>query len=203
MPDPESTSWLGNNEDDNSATDGTITPTPGFPNPSQSSSSSTIHNINVNYSHSYSVTRTNGDEIDLPTLLQSLTQHITVQSPGKTLISAKPTDETSEEVMKSKRRKLVLENLEKPLFFTALDISDPPHLKYSDDLDSLVKDWDNSSYLIIKSVPIPLKYWSRVYRWARPSAWDVIKNNWSHWKVLPSSLFPPFGNYENLNLMEY
>jgi len=160
MPDPESTSGLENNEDDNSATDGTITPTPSFPNRSQSSSSSTIHNINVNYSHSYSVTRTNGAEIDLPTLLQSLTQHITVQSPGKTSISAKPTDETSKEVMKSKRRKLVLENLEKPLFFTALDISDPPHLKYSDDLDSLVKDWDDSSYLIIKSVPIPLKYLS-------------------------------------------
>lgn len=188
MPDPESTSGIGNNEEDNSAIDDTITSTSRPPNHPQSSSASTIHNINVNYNHTYSIARTSGDEIDIPALLQSLSQHTTLQSPSKTLISTKSTDEINEEAMKSKKRKLVLENLEKPLYFTALDISDPPHLRYSDDLDSLLKDWDDSSYLIIKDVPIPLKYWSQVYRWARPGAWDVIKNNWSTWKVTPSEV---------------
>jgi hypothetical protein len=74
-------------------------------------------------------------------------------------------------------------NLSQPLVFTALDISDPPYLKYSDNMEGLIQDWEDSSYITIQGTPIPLKYWSQVFRWAKPKAWDVLKDNWSNWKV--------------------
>ena len=43
--------------------------------------------------------------------------------------------------------------MKKPLVFTALDISDPPHLRYSDHMDKLIRDWEDSDHLIIKGVP--------------------------------------------------
>ena len=73
--------------------------------------------------------------------------------------------------------------MKKPLVFTALDISDPPHLRYSDHMDKLIRDWEDSDHLIIKGVSIPLKYWSQVFRWARPKAWEVLKDTWSKWRV--------------------
>jgi hypothetical protein len=94
------------------------------------------------------------------------------------------TKTATEEPLKYKRMKLVLDNSDKPLYFTALDISDPPHLKYYDNLEGLVKDWDDSAHLIIKGVPIALKYWSKVFPRARKEAWEVLKNNWSNWRVL-------------------
>ena len=66
--------------------------------------------------------------------------------------------------------KLVTDNADKPLYFTALDISDPPPLKYHEDMEGLVSDWDDSAYLIIKDVPIALKYWSKVFSGARKDA---------------------------------
>jgi len=190
MPDYEESSELGNDEENSVvSTDGTATPTSHPSKPQQPSPASTVHNININYSHSYLIARKNGDEIDIPTLLQSLSQHTMLQSPSTALAATKVLTETVDENAKQKRRKLILDNVAKPLIFTSLDISDPPHLRYSDDMDSLIKDWDDSSYLIIKGVPIPLKYWSQVYRWARPGAWDVLKNNWSNRKV---TSFLPF-----------
>jgi|SRR5271169_2843362 len=183
LPDDFGLPTFGNNEDEYSSTEITPTPTPHPLKRQQTSSASTVHNININYRHTYSVARNNGDEIDLPVLLQSLAKHTTLESASKVLTTTKSSD--PEEPIKHKRRKLILDNVAKPLWFTTLDISDPPHLKYHDDLDALVKDWDDSSYLIIKGVPIALKYWSQIFRWARPDAWDVLKDNWSNWRVMP------------------
>src|SRR5437762_2433470 len=149
-PDYEESSELGNDEENSVVlTDGTATTTSHPSKPL----ASTVHNININYSHSYLIARKNGDEIDIPTLLQSLSQHTMLQSPSTALAATKVLTETVDENAKQKRRKLILDNVAKPLIFTSLDISDPPHLRYSDDMDSLIKDWDDSSYLIIKGVP--------------------------------------------------
>src|SRR6202451_323980 len=190
LPDNYGASDLGTDESDGSTDEDHATPTPG---PSlikrqPSSSASTVHNININYRHTYSVARTNGDEVDLPKLLQSLARHTSLESPSKAMAMATKTA-TVEEPLKHKRMRLVLDNRDKPLYFTALDISDPPHLKYPDDLEGLFKDWDESAHLIIKEVPIALKYWSKVFPRARKEAWEVLKSNWSNWRVLPLILF--------------
>jgi len=184
MPDHGSSSELENNEDGKLSTDGTVTPTPQSSKLINSSSASTVHNINVNYRHSYSVAKKNGEEIDIPLLLQSLSHHTSLQSPSTALIAAKATEETVSDPIKQKRCKLIMDNEAKPLIFTPLDIYDPPHLSFSNDMDGLVRDWEDSSYLIIKGVPVAMKYWSQVFRWARPIAWEVIKDNWSNWKVM-------------------
>jgi hypothetical protein len=164
------------------------------PEPSQGHSTvcttPTVHNINVNYIHTYSVLKKDDNEVDIPSLLQSLANHSSIESSSALVKSSSPTkalldsNKTATASAQPKKRKLVLENRSKPLIFTAFDLSDPPSLKYTSDLDQLVHDWDNSDYFIIKQVPIPLKYWSKVYCWARPETWEAIKDNWSNWKVL-------------------
>jgi hypothetical protein len=184
LPDNYGASELGNDESDGSTDeDATPTPRPSLIKRQPSSSASTVHNININYRHTYSVARTNGDEVDLPKLLQSLARHTSLESPSKAMATAIKT--ATEEPLKHKRMRLVFDNTDKPLYFTALDISDPPHLKYPEDLEGLVVDWDDSAHLIVKGVPIALKYWSKVFPRARKEAWEVLKNNWSNWRVLP------------------
>ena len=48
------------------------------------------------------------------------------------------------------------------LKFTIHDIPKPPLLTYSENFEKLVQDWNCSSYIRIKGVPIPLKYWQQV-----------------------------------------
>jgi len=189
MPDYSEPTGLENTDleiDETNTSSRQTTPTP---NQRQSSpykhetSSTTVHNINVNYRHTYSIERKNGDDVDLPALLQSLAHHTSIQSPSPSLKRSNSTINDSDLSSEIKKRKLVMPNLAQPLVFTTLDISDPPYLKYSDNMEGLIHDWEDSSYITIQGVPIPLKYWSQVFRWAKPKAWDVLKDNWSNWKV--------------------
>jgi hypothetical protein len=190
IPDPEADSALDNDEDDETSSTGAPTPTPLHPSPTKTTPQPLVHNINVNYRHCYSVQRTNGDEVDIPALLQSIAQHSSIEAPSALAPSSQIATSIPSAPLKAKEKTLVLKDSENPLVFTALDISDPPHIKYSDDMDALVLDWNESSYLKIKGVAIPLKYWAQVFRWARPEAWNVIKDNWSNWRVCHLSRFP-------------
>lgn len=159
---------LDDNETETLSTPRTTTPT-AKPSDYQRATTSVIsHNININYYHCYTVEKKDGEEIDIPALLQSLANHTTVQSPSKDLQPPRSIQNNSLSPVKPKSKVLFLTTSKKTITFTALDISDPPHLSYSNDLDNLPVDWENSSYLKIKGVPIPLKYWAEVYRWAKP-----------------------------------
>ena len=149
-----------------------------FPSPK-----STEHNIHINYNHNYSMTTKNGDQIDIPMILEDLIHHSKNQSPSAAIVKTKKMTEAENISLQNKKRKLTLDNSSSSLVFTARDISDPPHLKYANNLDGLLQDWEDSSYLIIKGVSISLKYWSQVFRWAKPEAWSVLKCQWSNWKV--------------------
>src|SRR5271154_4514073 len=130
LPDSYGASDLENDENDGSTDENaTPTPRPNLIKRQPSSSASTVHNININYHHTYSVARKNGDEVDIPTPLQSLAKHTSLESPSKAMATATKT--ATEEPLKYKRMKLVLDNTDKPLYFTALNISGPPHLKIS------------------------------------------------------------------------
>ena len=89
------------------------------------------------------------EEIDISAFLQNLTQHTTVQSltvyEAKQffIISKAKNDEPLPYSFKT---------------FITLDISDSSHLKYFNNLDTLLVKWENSFYLVIKRVPILLKY---------------------------------------------
>jgi hypothetical protein len=186
ISDPEAESLLDNNEDDETSSTGVSTPIPLHLSPTKIPSQPLVHNINVNYRHCYSVQRTNGDEVDIPALLQSIAQHSSIEAPSTLAPSSQAATSILNTHLKAKEKTLVLKDSATPLVFTALDISDPPHIKYSDDMDSLVLDWNDSSYLKVKGVTIPLKYWAQVFRWARLEAWNVIKDNWSNWRVCSS-----------------
>ena len=134
-----------------------------------STPTSVSHNININYHHCYTVEKTDGEEIDIPALLQSLAQHTTAQLPSKTLQSIKLKQSDPLSPSRPKTISFYLTHLKKTITFTAFDISDPPHLTYSNDLDALPAEWEKSLYLVIKGVPIAL-YWSQVFRWAKPEA---------------------------------
>jgi hypothetical protein len=145
-----------------------------------------MHTINVNYRHCYSLERKNGTDIDIPELLESLAKHIKFESPSKFLsptTGLESQESSTDGLAPEKSRSLRMTETTRPLRFTSLDIPDPPNLKYANHMDQLLKDWDDSSHISIKSVPIPLKYWSQVFRWSRPKAWQVIKNEWSQWQV--------------------
>jgi len=72
-------------------------------------------------------------------------------------------------------------------------VSDPLHLKYHEDMEGLVLDWDDSANLIMKGVPIALKYWSKVFTRTHKDTWEVLKNSWSNWRIisLPLILLSP------------
>ena len=89
--------------------------------------------------------------------------------------------------------------------FTAADVSPPPSMSYAHDIPLLNSMWDdtsphwgNYSVLNICGVYIPIIYWKQVYSrspngggsaW-KPKQWQLIKNNYSKWKV--SLIFLPY-----------
>jgi hypothetical protein len=185
MPDyPESSAEFDNNEDDTISAPSTPTPTFRVINTQDHTTATTpTRNITINYRHCYSIERNNGDEVDLPSLLQSLAQHAIIKTPSSQLKTSHSTAADNESPAKLKEKTLCLGNSSKPLVYTALDIDDPPHLKYSNDMDGLIRDWEDSNHFRIRNVAIPLKYWSQVFRWAKPETWDVLKDMWSNWRV--------------------
>jgi hypothetical protein len=79
IPDPEADSPLNNNEDDETSSTRASTPTPKHLSPIKTTPQPLVHNININYRHCYSVQRTNGNEVDIPALLQSIAQYSSVE----------------------------------------------------------------------------------------------------------------------------
>lgn len=181
---PDEYGNLDNTESETTSAIGTPTPIAKPVDLSRPITPGISHNININYRHCYTVEKGDGEDIDIPALLQSLANHTTIQSPSKEFQLTRSNSNKSPSPIKPKVKSLFLTNSKKTITFTALDISDPPHLSYSNDLDNLIYDWEYSSYLKIKGVPIPLKYWAEVYRWAKPEQWSILKDTWTNWRVI-------------------
>ena len=139
---------------------------PVIMNRSPSQASSTVHTININYCHCYSLKKKDGNEINISELIESLVQYTQLQSLSKMLQPSSTSQllaTDTEPQSKLKMHTLHLSDSSKPLRFTEFNIFDPPNLKYANELDQLIHDWDPSSHLVIKSVSIPLKYWAQVF----------------------------------------
>jgi hypothetical protein len=135
IPDYSEPSDLENNESNLSSRQTTPTPNQHQSHSHENKASATVHNINVNYRHSYSIEKKNGDDIDIPSLLQSLVHHTSIESPSPSLKRSVSALDDSNPLPEVKKRSLFMTNLSQPLVFTALDISDPPYLKYSDNME--------------------------------------------------------------------
>jgi hypothetical protein len=61
-----------------------------------------------------------------------------------------------------------------------------PHgiISYTDNISQLFHDWHHSSLIKVKGVPIPLKYWARLYRSVAKESWETLKKGYSEQKVL-------------------
>jgi len=75
------------------------------------------------------------------------------------------------------------------LEFTEEDIPIPPAVSFAENLALLNQMWDDTpphwqgnSVLIIRSVPVPIVYWKRIYSRLH-GEWKGLKSNWSLWKA--------------------
>ena len=61
-----------------------------------------------------------------------------------------------------------------------------PHgiISYTDNISQLFHDWHHSSLVKVKGIPIPLKYWARLYRGVAKESWETLKKGYSEQKVL-------------------
>ena len=75
---------------------------------------------------------------------------------------------------------------EKVVFERKLFPPAPPAKHFSNDIDSLFKEWHQSNLLMIGDRGIPIKYWDLIYK-AKASGnsagWSVLRNEWGSWKV--------------------
>ena len=59
----------------------------------------------------------------------------------------------------------------------------PPLISYTtQNIEKLVADWESSDCLIIRNIPVPLRYWPDVYQ-KRPEVYEKRKEIWRQWKV--------------------
>jgi hypothetical protein len=184
---------IGNSEIDSQSDQSTSNP-PHHQNTTQSIVPAITHNININYHHSHSIEGKDDDVIDIPVLLQKLQQVTTLQSPGQIIQTTQATPPQTPQVsipqVPIRPKEKTLNMGTKSITFSALDIHDPPHISFANDMISLLINWESTSYpghayLRIKGVSIPLKYWSQVYRWAKPEVWTTLKDHWNNWRVYP------------------
>lgn len=69
--------------------------------------------------------------------------------------------------------------------FTNSDLEWPAGtVNYSTRVTQLFRDWDNSSIVHLKGVPVPLKYWGQLFSpRVDPKAWGTINKEYSQFKV--------------------
>jgi hypothetical protein len=203
MPDLQSSEADIDNSETNSQSDQSTSndPPPHQKKITQSIAPVTTHNININYHHSHSIEGKDGDTIDVPILLQKLQEVTTLQSPGQIIQTTQtippPVHPVPIPQISTRPREKTLNMGTRSITFTALDIPDPPHISFANDMRSLLNNWESTSYpghiyIRIKGVGIPLKYWSQVYRWAKPEVWTTIKDHWNNWRVNSLPIFEKF-----------
>jgi hypothetical protein len=68
--------------------------------------------------------------------------------------------------------------------FTNADISWPTGIiNYSNRVSQLFRDWHESSIILLKGVPVPLKYWGQLFHRVNSSSWQTFKKDYSQQKV--------------------
>jgi hypothetical protein len=167
MPDPV----FDNSEDNSEPSNPSTSPPPSPPPPpvpiptNQSTPSRATHTINVNYHHSHSIHRKDGEDLNIPGLLQTLSDISRIQTPSHERLIPQASSilpaSTAPSQVKPKTKTLIIGT--RSITFTALDLPDLPHISFATDMHALLRCWDNASYkynqyLKIKDTPVPIKY---------------------------------------------
>jgi hypothetical protein len=70
------------------------------------------------------------------------------------------------------------------LEYTVDDIPEVPTTTYTAQNYHLIpQDWEASVHLVIRGVPIPLKYWAEIYQKKPTAEYEYRRNKWRLWKV--------------------
>jgi len=71
--------------------------------------------------------------------------------------------------------------------FDRTAVDDPPAKHFSEDIDGLFKQWNDSNLLVVNGRGIPIKYWPQFYqakKGIKSGAWKAIRVEWGNWKVM-------------------
>ncbi len=73
------------------------------------------------------------------------------------------------------------------LVYETADIPSAPAVHFSDRIDDLFEEWEISVLLKVKERGVPIKYWSKLYKFATKSpaftSWLARKSEWAQWQV--------------------
>ncbi|KAJ7362936.1 hypothetical protein DFH08DRAFT_682656 [Mycena albidolilacea] len=84
----------------------------------------------------------------------------------------------------------------KSVTFHESDIPDPPAISYAKNIEDLLgvwndnsPQWNGTSPLKIRNIPIPLIHYPLVYKYWKGSQWKGVKKVWFEWKVYTTDNF--------------
>ncbi|KIJ07551.1 hypothetical protein PAXINDRAFT_182450 [Paxillus involutus ATCC 200175] len=78
-----------------------------------------------------------------------------------------------------------LDNIE--LAYDKRHVPNPPAIHFSQDIDRLCREWENSTLLVVNGHGIPIKHWGQFYKktkGVKGSAWQAIRVEWGNWKFI-------------------
>jgi hypothetical protein len=82
--------------------------------------------------------------------------------------------------------------------YNAKMLPHPPTLNYkADNLAQLLKDWEDSAFISVDGVGIPICFWRKMYSWTRPKAWKSLKDQWTKYRFIVQAIkFYAYGDVE-------
>lgn len=87
----------------------------------------------------------------------------------------------SEAVSSQKMKILLL--CEQFISFTAENLTVSLILSYMNNVPQLFIEWKNFSFVLLKEIAVPLCHWAKLYHLNQPELWDILKKQYSEWKV--------------------
>ncbi|OBZ68156.1 hypothetical protein A0H81_11958 [Grifola frondosa] len=105
-----------------------------------------------------------------------------IQQPAAVPVASRP---SQWDQPNSNLKMVILGNEE--FTFDKTQVPDPPLRHFSKDISCLFREWEDSELLKVHGRPIPVKYWSVIYKksaGAKAKAWAAMKKEWGNWKYL-------------------
>jgi len=141
----------------------------------------------VNYTHHHilSFSSNNASINNFTSEFQTLTTAIIANTPGRLVPSQSVVPNVMTPTATLSKLEVIIIN-GKSLTYTAETLPDPPALSYKtmDQLEQLVRDCENSSFLTINGIGIPICQWQKLYSRTRPNAWQRIKDQWTKYRFI-------------------
>ena len=141
----------------------------------------------TSYSQHYVFSQTSGSNITLDESVQDAIRDAAAGKIGRLTsslsmrqASSSSSKTKSKEDNSLKMRLLSMQDIK--VAYSLEDVPIPNIPSFARNVSQLFDEWDKSDILVIRGVPIPLRYWSEIYR-QKPVTWKVLKKPYSDWKV--------------------